>query len=59
MRGTWEATETTASVGSGRGRNTEDLPVGTLDYGAGRGYRIGGTDTEESASNSAMWSVED
>ena len=55
VRGVWEATETMASVGSGRGRNTEDLPVVTLDYGAGGKYRVGGMDTEESAVNSAVW----
>ena len=57
-RETTEATETTATVASGRRRTTEDQPVITQDNNAGSKYRVGGKVTEESASESAKWSGE-
>ena len=50
---------TTASTESVSGRKTEDPPWGDQDNGAGGKYRVGGTDTEESAVDNAKWSWEE
>ena len=59
VRGETEATETTATVACGRQIKTEDPPTRARDNGAGEGYRVGGTDTADSAAGGAKWGGEE
>ena len=54
-----DATETTVSTESGRRGETEDPSGVKQNDCTERKYHMGGTDTEESASNSADWSGEE
>ena len=54
-----EATGMTATAASGRGRTTENPPLGTQDDSAGGKYCVGRIGKEESAANSAEWSREE
>ena len=56
-----EETETTSAKerDSGRGRQVEDTQGGTEEDNVEGKYCMGGTDMEESASNSAEWIRED